>query len=121
MSIATCVCHMKLYFKVPQNVRLIWNKFGERADAYEVINFDSPKIENIVLGEMDSSGLRIFVYPQNKGTVPLKIVVDGNVLETKQEEPLVTIIPKDILSKNMKIQLKNPATDQLSEIVRLNL
>ena len=106
---------VKTYFGIPQDVYLIWNKFGESSDVYQSITLQAPQIENVFTGEKKAdSRLQIYVVPINKGTLPLKILVNGIELETN-EENLSALVPPELIQDNLNVQLKNPITQMVSE------
>lgn len=110
---------VKTYFGIPQEIPLIWNNFGELSDVYEDVKVEAPVIEDIVIGEMNpESGLRIFVTPKRKGTVPLNIMINGKDLDTSRDnEKLSAYVPRDCLNVTLNVQIKNPVTNLTSEIV----
>ncbi|MBR5914302.1 MAG: hypothetical protein IKZ58_08070 [Selenomonadaceae bacterium] len=113
---------VKTYFRIPQEIPIIWNKFGELSDIYETVEVQPPKIENISIGEMDlEKGLKIFITPINKGTIPLNVFVNGKKLSTVQNEDLSAFVPRSDLNEVLLVQIKNPITNLTSESMSIYL
>lgn len=113
---------VKNYFEIPQSTNFIWQELGTVGNAHEIVVMEKPQISSvwpeIINGDTErceDGGVNIAVIPMamDQNTV---IIINGHEMSTVYDDGfLSTHVEKDMLTADLKIQILDTVSQQISE------
>ena len=111
------------YFELPEDLIMVWNEYGKPSEVMEIVETRRIMIDHVWPEQIDElvtfcedGGVNIAVIPVLEDDNYVIVVNDTECTTVHDVGFMSTHVPKEFLNEDLRIQIKNTVTQELSDV-----